>query len=310
MKPVNEMKIKAIAPWFGGKRNLASRIVEMLGSHRVYWEPFCGSMAVLMSKPPCVMETVNDLHADLINLARVVQDGMLGPKLYRRLRRTFMCELLFKEAAERYRQRTYYEPAETPDLDRAYDYFLCAWLGRNGVAGTASYNHCFCVRYTANGGHAAKRFQSAIHSISAWRRRLANVTILQRDAFELLGRIDDKRGTAMYIDPPYLVKGAKYIHDFEAEDHVKLAQMLRRFKETRIVVSYYDDERLKEMYPGWSRYEIVVSKAMANQGSRGKKNVKAKEVLLVNEDISQQGLFDRTEARSQESEVRSKEQKE
>jgi len=65
----SEMKIKAIAPWFGGKRNLAPRIVELLGKHRVYWEPFCGSMAVLMAKLPCVMETVNDLHADLINLA-------------------------------------------------------------------------------------------------------------------------------------------------------------------------------------------------------------------------------------------------
>ncbi|KKK94504.1 hypothetical protein LCGC14_2682220 [marine sediment metagenome] len=45
-------KIKAIAPWFGGKRNLAPKIVDALGDHRVYWEPFCGSMAVLMAKPP------------------------------------------------------------------------------------------------------------------------------------------------------------------------------------------------------------------------------------------------------------------
>jgi DNA adenine methylase len=193
-----------------------------------------------------------------------------------------MSELLFREAAVRYKERTYYQDINEPDVERAYDYFLCAWLGRNGVAGTLSYNQGFCVRYTSSGGHAAKRWNSAVHSIPAWRHRLANVTILQRDAFELLERIEDRKGTVIYVDPPYLKKGAKYIHDFEPENHYRLAEMLNSFKETRVVVSYYDDVRLIELYPGWARHEIVVSKAMANQGSRGSKNVKVKEILLVN----------------------------
>lgn len=277
------MKIKAIAPWFGGKRNLAPRIVELLGKHRVYWEPFCGSMAVLMAKLPCVMETVNDLHADLINLAKVIQDINLGPQLYRRLRRTLMHEQLFREAAERYKGRGYHAPESAPDLDRAYDYFLCSWLGRNGVGGTPSYNQGFCVRYTANSGHTAKRVQSAIASIPAWRRRLTNVTILQRNAFELLERIDDKAGTAIYIDPPYITKGAKYIHDFENKDHERLAALLQRFAHTRIVVSYYKHPKLAELYPGWHRHEITVTKSLVNQGMRNKNNkTKVIEVLLVN----------------------------
>ena len=288
------MKIKAIAPWFGGKRNLAPRIVELLGKHRVYWEPFCGSMAVLMAKPPCVMETVNDLHADLINLARVIQDTKLGPQLYRRLRRTLMHEQLFREAAERYKDRGYHAEIDKPNVDRAYDYFLCAWLGRNGCGGLLSYNQGFCVRYTANGGHAAKRWQSVIASISAWRLRLANVTILQRDAFELLERIEDKKGTALYIDPPYLKKGAKYIHDFEDGDHERLATLLNKFTNTRIVVSYYDDPLLKQLYPGWSRFEIPVTKSLANQNRRNHKNkgVRVIEVLLVNQKSEQKGLFE------------------
>lgn len=277
------IKIKALAPWFGGKRNLAPTIVKLLGAHRIYWEPFCGSMAVLLVKPPCVMETVNDLHGDLINLAHVVKDPQLGPKLYRQLRRALMHEGLFHEAAERYKHRGYHKESYDPDLQRAYDYFMCAWLGRNGLAGAQSYNMGFCVRFTSKGGHAAKRWQSAIESIPAWRRRLANVTILQRDAFNLIPRIEDRKGTAVYIDPPYLKKGAKYIYDFEDEDHKRLAEMLHRFEQTRVVVSYYDDARLVELYPNWHRYEIDVSKALANQCSRGKKDVRAKEVLLLNE---------------------------
>lgn len=273
-------KIKAIAPWFGGKRNLAAMIVDTLGDHRVYWEPFCGSMAVLMAKPSCVMETVNDLHGDLINLARVIQHDTHAPKFYRRLRRTLMVEELFNESRDVIRGG---DAGEELDPERAFHYFMTAWMGRNGVAGTSNYNAGYCVRYTANGGHAAKRFDSVVRSIPAWRRRLRNVTILRRDAFELLDRIDDAPRTAIYVDPPYLVKGAKYKHDFDAADHQRLAEALARFQHARVIVSYYDHPDLDTLYPGWSRQTKEVSKAMAHQGRRGKNNTKAVEVLLSNQ---------------------------
>lgn len=141
------MKITALAPWAGSKRTIAQRIIEALGPHAAYWEVFCGSMAVLLAKQPATMETVNDLHGDLVNLARVIQHDRLGPALYRRLRRCWMAETLHVEAAERYAARGYQPAGESPDLDRAADYFLCAWLGRNGVAGSGSYNQGFCVGY-------------------------------------------------------------------------------------------------------------------------------------------------------------------
>lgn len=276
------MKITALAPWFGGKRNLAPAIIKLLGKHRVYWEPFCGGMSVLLAKTPCGMETVNDLHGDLVNLARVVQNEDMAVDLFGRLGRILMSESLFKDAAERYHKRGYGGDG-MPDVDAAFDYCLCAWLGRNGVAGTASYNQGFCVRYTANGGHAAKRFQSVVESIPAWYHRLRNVTILCRDAFEVIPRIEDTAGIAIYLDPPYLVKGAKYVHDFEPEDHERLAVLLRRFQKARVVVSYYDHPKLRELYPDWTSHKIEVSKALAHQGSRGTNDVKAVEVLLVNE---------------------------
>jgi DNA adenine methylase len=276
------MKVKAIAPWFGGKRNLACRIIELLGPHSCYWEPFCGSMAVLMAKEPVHMETVNDLHGDLINLAKVIQYKPAALDLYERLNRTLMCEQLHREAAERYRDRGHFHPAGEPDIDRAYDYFLCSWIGRNGVSGTQSYNQGFCIRYTTGGGHAAKRWTSAIESIPAWHDRLMNVTILHRDAFELLEKIRDEKGTSIYIDPPYLVKGAKYIHDFTCDDHVRLAETLSRFLQARIVVSYYDDPRLQDHYPGWAKHCIDVPKSTAHQNKRGANKARATEVLLVN----------------------------
>lgn len=231
-------KISAISPWFGSKRTLAPRIVEALGPHRVYWEVFCGSCAVLLAKNIVSSETVNDFHGELINLARVLKDEKTARELYERLSRFIMHEDVFHEAAERWKARGVTAAGDVPDVDRAEDFMVCSWFGRNGVAGTSSYNQGFCVRYTANGGHAATRWRSTVASIPAWHERLTSVTILNRDAFELLERIEDKEGTAIYLDPPYIEKGAKYVHDFVESDHDRLAKSAGRFKRSRVVVSY------------------------------------------------------------------------
>lgn len=277
VQPLPDMRITALAPWFGGKRNLAPLIVKALGRHRVYWELFCGSMAVLFEKEPCSNETVNDLNGDVVNLARVLASED-AHELFGRLLRTTFCEALFLDAKSR--RRT--EPARV-GIDAAYDFFIESWMGRNGVAGTRESNTSFCVRFTGNGGDPAKRFRSAVDSIPAWAQRLRGVWILQRDAFELIERIEDAEGTALYLDPPYIVKGAKYVHDFAPEDHERLAKLLHRFTKARVVLSYYDHPKLAELYPDWTQHKIEVSKALAHQGARGANDTKAVEVLLINE---------------------------
>lgn len=280
------MKITAIAPWFGSKRTLAPRIVEALGQHRAYWEPFCGSCAVLFAKPIASSETVNDLHGDLVNLARVVKDENLAVDLYGRTARFMLHEDLFVEAANRWKARSRQPAPDSPCVDRAEEFMVCSWFGRNGVAGTASYNQGFSARYTANGGHAATRWRSVVESIPAWHERLRGVTILNRDAFELLSRIDDDKSVAIYCDPPYLVKGAKYVHDFESADHGRLAKALARFQRARVVVSYYEHSQLAELYPGWTKINCPTTKAMVSQGKRDAgHDVKAPEVLLVNDGV-------------------------
>ncbi len=284
-RQMNDFKIKAIAPWFGAKRRLAPEIVRELGKHRVYWEPFCGSMAVLLAKPPCGgNETVNDLHGDLINLARVIQHDRLGPQLYRRLRRTLINETFYHEATARHRDRGYLGDV-APDVEAAYDYFIHVWLGRNGVAGQrhSKAGGTFCVRFTGNGGPPAVRWSSVVRSIPAWKRRMREVFILCRDAFELLERIDDAPGTAIYVDPPYIKEGESYVHKLKRKDHALLAHFLRRFTKARVVISYYDDPILEKLYPDWTKREMDVTKSLVNQSKRGKVGaVKAPEVLLMN----------------------------
>lgn len=277
------MLVRSLAPWFGGKRNLAPVIVAELGGHIAYWEPFCGSMAVLLSKEPCKMETVNDLHADLINIARVVCDVRKGPKLYRMLRRTFMHEDIFAECDRLMREFEKMPVDEEGEVVRAHHYLVVSWLGRNGTAGQpANKKGTYCVRFTSNGGHAAKRWRSVTDSIPAWRRRMRNVTILNRDGFVLLERIEDKAGTAIYIDPPYFEKSGQYLHDFKAADHERLATLVKRFTKTRVIVSYYAHAEVDRLYPGWTQRRIEVTKSMSQGNKRGQGKTRATEVLLIN----------------------------
>lgn len=278
-----EAKIKAIAPWFGGKRTLADTIVEAIGPHRAYWGICCGSLAVEFAKPAATMETCIDLHGDLTNLAFVLQDESLASDLYGRASRMLLSRELFLKSAQVIRSELPPSGDDPPNVDRAFHYLIVSWFGRNGVAGTSNYNAGFCMRYTKNGGHAAKRFVSAIESIPAWHERLRNITIIRDDIFKHLHRIEDSKGVAIYVDPPYIVKGAKYLHDFQPDDHQRLAAELLRFQQTKVVVSYYAHEQLSELYPDWKITPVHAVKALVNQGmrDRGKATI-APEVLLTN----------------------------
>ena len=265
---MNGMKITAIAPWFGSKRSLAPTIIEELGPHRAYFEVFGGSAAVLMVKDRASHETFVDLHGGLINLARVLQDLRLAEQLYHQASLTLCSSEIFLES-----QRWIEQHPEAEGLDAAYHYFVVSWMGRNGTAGCLRTNYQPSMRYTPNGGSGPTRWRSVTESIPDWYDRLRNVQIYRRDAFDVIGNIYDVEGVALYVDPPYLkatrAGGAKYLHEFEEADHARLAEALGRFQEARVVLSYYDDPRLEQLYPGWTIRKCYRQKNLHVQNQRG-----------------------------------------
>lgn len=69
------MDLRALYPWFGGKRTIAATVWQRFGDVRNYVEPFFGSGAMLLERPQPFdgVETVNDLNAWLTNFWRALQ---------------------------------------------------------------------------------------------------------------------------------------------------------------------------------------------------------------------------------------------
>ena len=66
----------AITPpftWYGSKRRAAGEIIARLGETDTYIEPFAGSLAVLLAKPPAKREIVGDTDGGIANFWRAVR---------------------------------------------------------------------------------------------------------------------------------------------------------------------------------------------------------------------------------------------
>ena len=286
------MALTSIAPWFGGKRTMAPLVVKQLGEHRAYYEPFCGSCAVVFAKPHSSIEIVNDLHGDLTNLARVLASDDWR-ELYETADRFLLCQEWLSEITPAFAEDF---AGEGPDVQRAAQYLAISWMTRNGVAGLERGGFQMAVRWTQNGGSPGIRWRSAVDSIPAWHDRLKGVVITRRDGIDLVERSEDAERTAIYCDPPYLKdtrsgsrSSATYLYDFDdlglfGDEHSRLAAALNLKTKSRVVVSYYDHPRLSELYPAprWTKLDCKRQKNLHVQNRRGTGYAEAPEVLLVN----------------------------
>ena len=285
MTMLAENKLPGLLSWMGAKIEMAPKIIEQLGTHNYYLEALAGSMAVLMAKSPSSSEIVCDLHGGLTNLAWVIADEPCAVELYSRLVRTLNSSGIHSVSQNWCKEfEESREDKKGKRLDWAYHYFVASMQSRNGVCGSRTGNTTHQVRYTNKGGNSASRFAARVETIPEWHQRLRNVQILRKSCFDVLPKVDDAEGIAIYADPPYLdgTASAKYFHGFAPADHRRLADQLRRFKKSRVVVSYYDSPELDHLYSGWTKIDCATLKRLSTQNRKGSKRVEAMEVLLVN----------------------------
>jgi DNA adenine methylase len=259
------MTTTTLASWFGSDRMIAKAIGQELAGCAWVGVPFAGGMSALAHIDARSL-LVNDLHRHIINLARVAGHSALGPKLYRQLRRMPFHPVALKAAQSRCLEREatgitdlYSLPAVPPtqpmlpafpDLEWALDYFIVAWMGRNGTAGTpGEFRAGLSLRWDAGGGDSNTRYRSAAASLVAWRRVLRRCNFTADDAFDFLDTVKDRAGHGLYVDAPWPDNGDGYTHKFTETQQRRLAQRLTEFPASRVVVRFGDHPLIRELYP-------------------------------------------------------------
>lgn len=249
--------MRAPFAYYGGKSGMSRLIVDLLPEHRVYIEPFAGSLAVLFAKAPAVHEIVNDLDGSLITFFRVLREQ---PDELERV-----CALTL-HAREEYSAAEL--DAELDDLERARRF----WVRVNqSFAKTAGRATGWSVT-TARTQSIPASIASRIRRFADCAERLARVSIENCDAAGLIERLATE-DAVVYADPPYLadtrnsrdgLRPKDYLHDMGTEDeHRRLAAALHATPAT-VVLSGYPSELYDELYGDWWRMDLAVTVHSSN----------------------------------------------
>ena len=115
-----------------------------------------------------------------------------------------------------------------------------------------------------------------------WVKKFLSITHVENMDFEEVIKKYDSPNTYIYLDPPYWKTENYYSnHDFDREDHERLANVLHDVK-GKFSLSYYDFELLHDWFPEdeyvWEKKEFVKAAA----AKKGKTQTKGEELLIMN----------------------------
>lgn len=275
------MSTKPAFSYYGGKTSLAPWIVSLFPAHRVYVEPFCGSAAVLLAKPPSTHEIVNDVDGDLVNFFRVLRERPEELEL--------ACALT-PYARDEFDACHPGLPVAGDDLERAR-----RWWARSSMsfASTATATTGFAASIL-RGSNNARSMANRVARFAAVADRLRNVVIENRDAIDIIERyaaVD----AVLYLDPPYAAEtrtafrdgrrpAGDYAHEFATvDDHRALAAAVAEYPGA-VILSGYPSELYDELYAGWTRLDRSVARRASN--GRSAADSKVTEAVWCNRAIA------------------------
>jgi DNA adenine methylase len=269
-------------PYYGAKQTIAEQIVAFFPPHLHYVEPFAGSLAVLLAKPPVRMETVNDLDSELVTFWRVLRDRTA--ELER------VCALTPHSRTEYVTCRDADPVAD--DLEMARRVWLLLTQGRGGTLRDAKtgWRHFVTPRGSSIG--MPGYLDGYLARIAPAAERLRQVSLEALPALDLIAKYGKETEALLYVDPPYLGTtrgwGDNYKHELKSEDeHRQLAEALHGCNAAVVLSGYPSALYDQDLYAGWSRVEI------ASMTGNGVDDGKARtEVLWSNRPIGHPSLFD------------------
>lgn len=267
--------------YFGSKVRAAARIVDLLPEHDGYVEPFCGSLAVLLAKPPRAgrFETVNDLDQDLMTFWRVLRER---PDDLERV-----CALTPHSRAEY--AACWPITEDVDDLERARRVWVKLAQGRGGQLRPTGWR--YHEQTHGRNSSMPRTLAAYVGRFAAVADRLRTVSLECRPALEVIERYGRDASTLLYVDPPYLMSTRSrtaYRHEMHTDDeHRELSKALAGVKGI-VVLSGYHSPLYDELYDGWHVTELSAFTGQANGGRLGGDRV---EVLWSNRPLGDESLL-------------------
>lgn len=267
------MDTQSLYKYYGGKANLAQRIVRMIPRHRVYCEPFFGSGAVFFAKADSEVSLINDRLGIVVNFWRVVKDHF--EELKEQVNGSLHSRDIHKEA----KCLLNLEPG-LDDVRRAWAFWYSANFSFAGVLGGG-------WGYSKSGVSPLVRKLDIFNSFAY--KRLQNTYIENKDALDLF-EFWDGYDTFWYCDPPYINTEQGHYKGYSEADYEGLLEKLSGIQ-GKFILSSYPNTILEAAVRkhGWESTQIGV-KCNAKRCNTREDRV---EVLAWNFETEQErGFFD------------------
>lgn len=232
-------------PYYGGKYSHLAWLLPLLPGKddgiKSYVESFGGSMAVLLNREPCGVETYNDIHEDVVNFFRVLREH---PD-----------ELIMLLNLTPYSRKEYeysINEAGLSDVKRARRFFTHVRQAYGGVLIGNSWNAA--KTQSARGmSKIVSAWWGAIDNLQAMASRILRVQIECRDAIKVI-QTYDAPDALHYIDPPYSGAQLGYEYKYSNKQWKHLSDVLHQC-DGSVAVSAYRNRYVDELFDGWTIYE-------------------------------------------------------
>lgn len=244
---------RPVAPYVGGKRNLAGEIVRRIEliPHDTYCEPFVGMGGVFLRRRFAPTgEVINDYSRDVSTFFRILQRHYVP----------FLDMLRYQLTTRADFDRLKATPPDTmTDLERAARFL---YLQRTSFGGKPA------DRTFSTGVQRASRFDitKLVPILEEVHERLSRVVIecLPWDAFI---RRYDRAETLFYCDPPYYGCEHYYGPQFDRSQFEVMADVLGSIK-GRFILSLNDTPEVREIFRAFRLESVNTTYSVNVAGSR------------------------------------------
>src|SRR6266567_2028946 len=258
--------------YFGSKLRIASKLCGHLPPHNAWVELFCGSAAMTLAKEPAQIEVINDINGQITNFFRQLREN--SAELIRQIKLTPYS----REELELSRV----EDTGLTSTERARRFFVAAMMAINGSFGADAGGFSFSNSYVRNGMEArVSRWNGMPVYLESIVSRLRSVRVEKKNALNLFQNFENRPGSLVYFDPPYLGQRSRgYDRDQASVGfHEKLIKAASNAKCMVFISGYQNDlydNSLTESN-GWTRQSLKAT----TKGNNGK-SFEREEVVWFN----------------------------